>query len=289
MGSLAEERSVILEMKLIADVGLVGFPNVGKSTLLSVTTASKPKIANYHFTTIAPNLGVVQSNNFQFLMADIAGIIKGAHSGLGLGHEFLKHIERTRILIHVVDVSGIEGRDPIEDFELINEELRLYDPVLAEKPQLVAANKTDLLFDDESKKRFEKFIDVVESKGYRVFPISAATKEGVSELITEVTRMLNSLPPENPIYDFYEFDDNERKEEIVSINASYSKDEDVFVLDGIQLKRIVDATDFNDMSALRYLQKYLEKKGAIDSLKSMGLKDGDSIRIADFEFEYFDE
>lgn len=289
LGSLAEEKSVILEMKLIADVGLVGFPNVGKSTLLSVTTASKPKIANYHFTTIAPNLGVVQSNNFQFLMADIAGIIKGAHSGLGLGHEFLKHIERTRILIHVVDVSGIEGRDPIEDFELINEELRLYDPVLAEKPQLVAANKTDLLFDDESKKRFEKFIDVVESKGYRVFPISAATKEGVSELITEVTRMLNSLPPENPIYDFYEFDDNERKEEIVSINASYSKDEDVFVLDGIQLKRIVDATDFNDMSALRYLQKYLEKKGAIDSLKSMGLKDGDSIRIADFEFEYFDE
>ncbi len=289
LGALSEERSIILEMKLIADVGLIGLPNVGKSTLLSVTTASKPKIANYHFTTITPNLGVVESNNFQFLMADIAGIIEGAHKGLGLGHKFLKHIERTRMLIHVVDVSGIEGRDPINDFDMINNELRLYDEILANKPQIVAANKTDLIFNDEAKARFDDFIEYVENKGYDVFPISAATKNGISDLMLEVTKMLNALPVEELIYEAYDFDDDERSEEITKIEASYIEAEDVFLLNGLQLKRILDATDFEDMAALRYLQKYLDKKGVIERLKEMGLTDGSTIRIGDFEFEYYDE
>lgn len=289
LGALSEERSIILEMKLIADVGLIGLPNVGKSTLLSVTTASKPKIANYHFTTITPNLGVVESNNFQFLMADIAGIIEGAHKGLGLGHKFLKHIERTRMLIHVVDVSGIEGRDPINDFDMINNELRLYDEILANKPQIVAANKTDLIFNDEAKARFDDFIEYVENKGYDVFPISAATKNGISDLMLEVTKMLNALPVEELIYEAYDFDDDERSEEITKIEASYIEAEDVFLLNGLQLKRILDATDFEDMAGLRYLQKYLDKKGVIERLKEMGLTDGSTIRIGDFEFEYYDE
>lgn len=190
-GGFAKERQVILEMKLIADVGLVGFPNVGKSTLLSVSTSARPKIANYHFTTIAPNLGVVQIYDTSFVMADIAGIIEGAHEGAGLGHKFLKHIERTKVLIHVVDVSGSEGRDPVEDFDKINKELEQYSPKLLKKPQIVAANKIDLT--DEESPEYIEFKEYVESKGYKVFPMSAPINIGVREVLAEAASQLQQI------------------------------------------------------------------------------------------------
>ena len=191
-GGVAKEREVILEMKLLADVGLVGFPNVGKSTLLSVSTKANPKIANYHFTTITPNLGVVEIFDKSFVMADIAGIIEGAAEGAGLGHYFLKHIERTRVLIHIVDVSGCEGRDPKEDFDKINKELGLYSEKLTTKPQIVAANKIDLISEDDPK--YIEFKEYVESKGYKVFPMSAPINIGVKEVLGEAARMLDELP-----------------------------------------------------------------------------------------------
>jgi len=274
-------------MKLIADVGLVSFPNVGKSTLLSVSTKANPKIANYHFTTITPNLGVVDIFDNGFVMADIAGIIEGAHEGAGLGHFFLKHIERTKLLIHVVDVSGSEGRDPIEDFDKINNELALYDERLTKKPQIVAANKIDMIdLDDES---YLKFKAHVEEKGYKVFPISAPINEGVRELLGEAANMLDRIA-EEPEEEKYELFDFERDNYDPDYKTVYAKmDGDVFVLEGKQLLKIFNSTNFNDMGSLRYLYKYIEKSGALDELIEMGLDEGDIIRIADYELEYWNE
>ncbi|MDD4376689.1 MAG: GTPase ObgE [Eubacteriales bacterium] len=287
-GGFAKERSVILEMKLIADVGLVGFPNVGKSTLLSVSTSAQPKIANYHFTTIAPNLGVVQVFDTSFVMADIAGIIEGAHQGLGLGLKFLKHIERTKVLIHVVDISGSEGRDPIEDFEKINNELKMYSDKILNKPQLVAANKIDMI--DEEDEKYIEFKKYVEEKGYRVFPVSAPINVGVHELMAAAAEELQKVamnPPEEEEYEFFDFEADDKEPDFTEIYTS--KKGDIFVLEGKQLKKIFDSTNFNDMGSLRYLYKYIEKKGAIDKLIEMGLEEGDTIKIFDFEFEYYDE
>jgi GTP-binding protein len=283
-GGAAIERRIILELKLIADVGLVGFPNVGKSTLLSVVTGARPKIANYHFTTLAPNLGVVQYDDSSFVMADIPGLIEGAHQGTGLGLDFLKHIERTRLLIHMVDVSGSEGRDPIEDFETINEELKSYSAKLAEKPQIVAANKMDITDDAQ----YEKFKAYIEEKGLRVFPISAQLHRGVSELIAHAFAVLATLPEEEePNYTFFDTGGEPNSSEYRKIHCS--KDGSVFVLSGMQLDKIFRSTNFNDYGSLRYLYKYIENSGAIDELKKMGLTDGDTIRIGNYEFEYMDE
>ncbi|MGI6733093.1 MAG: GTPase ObgE [Anaerovoracaceae bacterium] len=283
-GGAAIERRIILELKLIADVGLVGFPNVGKSTLLSVVTGARPKIANYHFTTLAPNLGVVQYDDSSFVMADIPGLIEGAHQGTGLGLDFLKHIERTRLLIHMVDVSGSEGRDPIEDFETINEELKSYSAKLAEKPQIVAANKMDITDDAQ----YEKFKAYIEEKGLRVFPISAQLHRGVSELIAHAFAVLATLPEEEePNYTFFDTGGEPNSSEYRKIHCS--KDGSVFVLSGMQLDKIFRSTNFNDYGSLRYLYKYIENSGAIDELKKMELTDGDTIRIGNYEFEYMDE
>ena len=286
-GGFAKERSVILEMKLIADVGLVGFPNVGKSTLLSVSTSARPKIANYHFTTIDPNLGVVKLFDTSFVMADIAGIIEGAHEGAGLGYRFLKHIERTKILIHVVDVSGSEGRDPTEDFDKINEELRQYSDKLAEKPQIIAANKMDLIGEDDE--GYVRFIEYVEGSGYKVFPVSAATKRGVKELLSEALDMLNDpdlAVPEDD-YEYYDFERDDFDPDYRKVEVAY--DGGAFVLTGGQLLKIFNSTNFNDQGSLRYLYRYIENSGAIDRMKEMGIEDGDTIRIEDFEFEYIDD
>lgn len=285
-GGFAQERTIVLVLKLIADVGLVGFPNVGKSTLLSVCTSASPKIANYHFTTITPNLGVVQMYDTSFVLADIPGLIEGAHTGAGLGLDFLKHIERTKMLIHVVDASGSEGREPIEDFEKINRELASYGKKLLSKPQIVAANKMDMA-DDQS---YEAFKAYVEEKGYSVYPICAPINQGVEELMQAALRELSLLAREPEEEEEYQWFDLEKDGEDPDYREIYvSKDGPVYVLSGKQLEKIFNSTNFNDSGSTRYLYRYVEKKGAIDRLKEMGLADGDVVRIIDYEFEYFDE
>lgn len=287
-GGFAQSRNIILELKLIADIGLIGFPNVGKSTLLSVSTSANPKIANYHFTTITPNLGVVEIFDTSFVMADIPGLIEGAHTGAGLGLDFLKHIERTKLLIHVVDVSGSEGRNPIEDFDKINEELGSYGEKLLKKPQLVAANKMDMIEEDDEK--YLQFKSHVEEKGYQVFPICAPINQGVHELLAAAAAELQKLalePQEEEVYESFDFEKDQEDEDYREIYAS--KDGNAFVLEGKQLRKIFNSTNFNDMGSLRYLYKYIEKNGAIDKLKEMGLEEGDTIRVFDYEFEFYDE
>lgn len=287
-GTEAVERDVILELKVIADVGLIGFPNVGKSSLLSVTTSANPKIENYHFTTINPNLGVVNLYDESFVMADIAGIIEGAHKGLGLGLKFLKHIERTRVLIHVVDVSGSEGRNPIEDFDKINKELLLYSEKVSKKPMLVAANKIDLVGEDS--KIYLEFKEYVEKKGYNIFPISAPINQGVDKLMKATLETLKEawkIQEVDEDVEYFDFEKDDFDPEYKNINVS--KKDNVYLLTGKQLKKIFDSTNFNDLGSLRYLYKYIEKRGAINKMIEMGLKEGDLIRIFDYEFEYYDE
>lgn len=286
-GGMPRERNVILELKMIADVGLVGFPNVGKSTLLSVSTKARPKIANYHFTTIAPNLGVVEVGDTSFVTADIAGIIEGASSGAGLGFQFLKHIERTKVLVHVIDVSGSEGRNPIEDFEKINKELRNYSDFLAQKPQVVCANKIDMI--DIEDAEYIEFVKYVESKGIKVFPVSAPINIGVKELLNEVAAMLTVAEDISVTTQYEKFDFDKEESDLNYKEIFCSRDNEVYVLKGEQLSKIFNSTNFNDMGSLRYLYKYIEKSGAISKLIDMGLKEGDTIRIEDFEFEYIDE
>ncbi len=285
-GTDANARDIILELKMIADVGLVGFPNVGKSSLLAVATSAKPKIENYHFTTIEPNLGVVEIGDESFVMADIAGIIEGAHKGLGLGLKFLKHIERTRVLIHIVDVSGSEGRDPIDDFNKIMDELKWYSPKILEKPMIVAANKVDLI--DENGEDYTSFKEYVESGGYKVFPLSAPIDHGVSDLMKQALYEIKNAPePEQIAEGYFDFESDD-------LDPTY-RDVDVYLVDGVyvvegkQLKKIFDSTNFNDFGSLRYLYRYIEKQGAIDRMKELGLEEGNTVRVFDYEFEYYDE
>lgn len=291
-GGEARERRVILEMKLIADVGLVGFPNAGKSSLLAAATSAQPKIADYHFTTIDPNLGVVHLYDSSFVMADIAGLIEGASQGQGLGFRFLKHIERTKVLIHVVDVSGSEGRDPREDFDKINRELAAYSPKIMKKPQLVAANKIDMC--EEDSEEYQAFRRHVEEQGYRVFPLSAPLGLGVKELLAAAFEKLRLVEAEaatepDDESEYFDFAAEENDPAYRHIEARYDEEEDVYVLSGRQLDKIFRSTNFNDMGSLRYLYKYIERSGAIDRLKELGLEEGDIIRINDYDMEYWDE
>ncbi|HAG44869.1 MAG TPA: GTPase CgtA [Clostridium sp.] len=281
-GMPGEERWIKLELKLLADVGLLGFPNVGKSTLLSVVSKARPKIANYHFTTLKPNLGVVSLKGIQnFVIADIPGIIEGAAEGVGLGLDFLRHIERTRLLIHVVDISGLEGRDPIEDFKKINEELKKYSIKLWDRPQIIAANKTDMLFDEEV---FESFKKQLNEMGYnKVFKISAATNQGVDELMKEAAEMLSHIPVQE-----LEISNDERfvPEEKRFTYTIREEEEGIFVVEGSFVDRLLNSVNVNDPDSLRYFHKVLRNKGVLDELKAMGVQDGDTIRLNDFEFEF---
>ena len=281
-GDPGEERSLVLEMKMIADVGLIGFPNVGKSTILSMVSAAKPKIANYHFTTLVPNLGVVQiEQGKSFVMADIPGIIEGANEGVGLGHEFLKHIERTKLLVHVVDVSGIEGRDAIEDFGIINNELEKYNAVLATRPQIVVANKMDIPGAEE---KYEAFKKELESRGYKVFGISAATNKGLKELMYYISDMISTLPDTILL--------EERKDEEVVYTAKEEApfeihvEDGVYVVEGNWLRKVLGSTNITNYDSLQYFQRALKKKGVIAALEEMGIQEGDTVRIFDTEFEY---
>ena len=294
-GGFAKERQVILEMKLIADVGLVGFPNVGKSSLLSVATSARPKIANYHFTTIDPNLGVVNIYDNSFVMADIAGIIEGAHEGAGLGHYFLKHIERTKVLVHIVDVSGSEGRDPKEDFDKINAELAQYSEKLTRKPQIVVANKIDILgcIDSEDLEICDEYIEFknyAEGKGYKVMPMSAAAGYGVKEVIEEAYKLLlivEENPPEEEELEYFDFELDDVEEDYRKVFAEY--DGKNYIITGKQLEKIFNSTNFNDAGSRRYLFKYIENSGVYEELKEMGIEEGDTIQLFDMEFEYYDE
>lgn len=292
-GGVAKERNVILEMKLIADVGLVGFPNVGKSSLLSIATSAQPKIANYHFTTIDPNLGVVKIFDDSFVMADIAGIIEGASEGQGLGFRFLRHIERSKVLIHVVDVSGCEGRDPKEDFDKINNELEAYSPRILRKPQIVAANKIDQLDNLEEDEAYIEFKEYVESKGYKVFPMSAPLNIGVKEVLAaallELQRIEANPEEEDDGYEYFDFEAEDNDPIYKEVYVGYNEEDDVYTIEGKQLAKIFRSTNFNDMGSLRYLYKYIERKGAIEQLKELGLEEGDMIRIENYDMEYWEE
>ena len=283
-GTDGEERWVILELKMIADVGLLGFPNVGKSTFLSVVTAAKPKIANYHFTTLTPNLGVVQTKfGDSFVLADIPGLIEGAAEGVGLGHDFLRHVERTKVLIHIVDISGLEGRDALEDFDNINDELKLYNEKLATRPQVVVANKIDIL-EDESV--YEEFKSTLEERGYKVFKMSAATREGVDDVIAYVSQVLKDaeeieLVSEEELF-IPELDNGEDEGLQVEIENG------VYVVTGKALRRIMYSVNFEDMESIQFFQKSMESQGVFDKLREMGIEDGDTVKIYDIEFEFYD-
>ena len=280
-GLPGEAHDVILELKLLADVGLVGFPNVGKSTLLSVVSKAQPKIANYHFTTLFPNLGVVYvEEGVSFVMADIPGIIEGAADGAGLGHDFLRHVDRCRLLIHVVDVSGSEGRDPVEDFEAINAELKQYSPELAGRKMIVAANKVDIMEDPALLDRLRAH---VESQGMELFEISAAAHQGTRELVKRAAQELQQLPPVM----VYEPTYVERPPEVdTNGRVSIEKFDDTWVVEAPWLQQLIASVNFGDFESRNWFDQKLRQSGLFDKLEEMGIQDGDIVSLYDLEFEY---
>lgn len=280
-GIPGEEWEVSLELKLLADVGLLGYPSVGKSSLISVVSEAKPKIGDYHFTTLVPNLGVVyMGEGNSFVIADIPGLIEGASEGIGLGHEFLKHVERCRLLVHIVDVSGHEGRDPKEDFSRINEELVKFNPELADRPQIVAGNKIDMAEPEQ----IEEFKRWIEEQGYEYYSICAPILEGTKELMNSVWNKLQTLPPikeyeaeEIPVESFIKQDDGFKITQ---------PEEGLFVVEAGWFPRVLRGIDIEDYESLQYMQRVLEKSGVFDALREKGIQEGDTVSIYDIEFEY---
>lgn len=283
-GEKGEAREVEMELKLLADVGLVGFPNVGKSTFLSIVTSAKPKIANYPFTTLVPNLGVVDlGEGRSFVIADIPGLIEGAHSGVGLGHDFLRHVERTKVMIHILDTSGLEGRDPLTDFDKINEELKRYSERLSKKPQVVACNKMDI---PEAEENFKKVSEALTQKGFEVYAISAATRQGIEPLMNRVYNLLETLKDvEEPVEEIsellYHKNTNDKPFNI-------KKEDGVFIVEGDLVEQLLASVNLDDNDSVKYFQKVLRKRGIVDELKQLGVKDGDTVKMQDWEFEYFE-
>lgn len=278
-GKTAKEMDIVLELKILADVGIIGFPNAGKSTLLSMATNANPKIANYHFTTLSPNLGVVSNKYHEdFVMADIPGLIEGASEGLGLGYEFLRHIERTKVLIHVVDAAGLEGMDPVESIQKINAELEKYNPDLLKKPTVIAANKTDI---EEAWENVEKLKEVY---GDKVFPISAATNQGIDDLLHEAFMMLKECPEEIVFAEDYEEEYYDIDKAPFTINKV---GDDTFEVEGVGIEKMLGYTNLEDEKGFAFFQRYLRDKGIIDALEEHGVQEGDTIKIYDLLFEYF--
>lgn len=284
-GEPGEERDIQIELKLIADVGLVGFPSVGKSTLLSVVSAAKPKIADYHFTTLSPNLGVVNTaDQRSFVLADLPGLIEGAHEGIGLGHQFLRHVERTRVILHVLDMAATEGRDPYEDFVKINNELEEYDPTLLERPMMIVANKMDA---PEAEEQLALFKEQLE-KDYPVFPVSSITKEGIRNLLLEVANKLDEIPKNHqPVEEqaervVYRYEKEEKP-------FSITRDPDgAFVLYGEKIERLFKMTDFSREESIQRFARQLRGMGVDDALRDRGANDGDTVRLLDYEFEFME-
>lgn len=281
-GEKGIEKELILELKLLADVGLLGFPNVGKSTFLSRTTSATPKIADYHFTTLEPNLGVVKSDyGDSFVIADIPGIIEGASQGVGLGIQFLRHVERTRLLLHVIDVSGSEGRNPVEDFNTINEELKSYSEKLAGRKQIIVANKIDVMQDETLYKELEK---MAKKNNIEIYKISAATGEGIKELLNHVTEVLKTLPKEEIV------EIKERKIYTLENKDEFTinKEDGIYVVDGPAVQKIMRRVNLEDNESMHYFQKCLEELGVNKKLKEVGVQEGDTVRVVDWELEWYD-
>lgn len=281
-GRVAKEYDVILELKLIADVGLIGFPNVGKSTLLSMVTNANPKIANYHFTTLAPNLGVVEGRyGDSFVLADIPGLVEGASEGVGLGHAFLRHVERTKVFIHVVDAAGVEGDDPVENVRKINQELEAYNPELMKRPQVIAANKTDIPGSEENVERLK---EAYEKEGFEVFPISAATNKGLDELLTKVAEILKNYPEDIVFEEEYEeYDEVAVDQEPFTVEI----EDEVYVVRGVGVEKMIGYTNIDTEKGFAFFQRYLKEKGIIEALEEKGIQEGDTVRIYDMEFEFW--
>ena len=278
-GRKGESLEIVLELKLLADVGLVGFPNVGKSSLLSVISAAKPKIDNYHFTTLQPNLGVVRvADEMSFVVADIPGLIEGASAGAGLGHEFLKHVERTRLLIHVIDVSGFEGRDPVEDYYLINEELNSYNLSLGDKEQIVFANKMDLPGAEEG---LEKLKAELEPKGIKIFDGSVATTRNLEPMLYYVWERLKANPVKYETYD-EEYVEVETIAEPITVERIGND----YIVEGDEIEYVLNSINFEDNESIKYFQDMLRKKGIVDRLEALGIQEGDPVFICDMEFEF---
>ena len=284
-GQEAIEIEVLLELKVIADVGLVGFPNVGKSTFLSRVTNAQPKIANYHFTTLQPNLGVVDmEDGYGFVIADIPGLIEGASEGVGLGHEFLRHIERTKVMVHIVDAAGTEGRDPIADIKAINKELEAYNPELLKKPQVIAANKMDAVYGDENE-IITKLKTEFEKDGIKVFPISAVSGQGLKALLYQIKELLSKCPKEITVYE-PEFDPALKffKDEPYTIERA---DDGAFVVEGPKIDKMLGYTNIDSEKGFLFFQKFMREQGILKELEKMGITDGDTVRMYGNEFDYY--
>lgn len=285
-GQKAMEMNVVLELKVIADVGLVGFPNVGKSTFLARVTNAKPKIGNYHFTTTSPNLGVVDLGGGNgFVIADIPGLIEGASEGLGLGHEFLRHIERTKVIIHLVDAASTEGRDPIEDIKLINSELVSYNAELASRPQVIAANKIDVFYGEEGEEVLQKIKDTFEPQGIKVFPISAVSGKGIKELLYHVKEMLDNLDQTPVVFEREFF-----PEDMVNSQEPYEvwkEEEHLYVVEGPRIERMLGYTNLDSEKGFTFFQRFLRENGILEELEALGIEEGDTVRMYGLEFDYY--
>ena len=287
-GQPAQELEVLLELKVIADVGLVGFPNVGKSTFLSRVTNAQPKIANYHFTTLSPNLGVVDTENGGFVIADIPGLIEGASEGVGLGHEFLRHIERTRVLVHIVDAASTEGRDPVDDIYKINKELEAYNPEIAARPQLIAANKIDCIFEDGEENPVDRLRTEFEPKGIKVYPVSAATGQGIRELLFGIRQLLDESPAERIVFEQEFFPEDVLITENLPYTVTKAEDDPhVFVVEGPKIEKMLGYTNLDSEKGFAFFQRFLKDGGILDELENAGIEEGDTVRMYGFDFDYY--
>ncbi len=287
-GQNAKEMEVILELKTIADVGLIGFPNVGKSTFLSRVTNAKPKIANYHFTTLNPNLGVVDLEGTDgFVIADIPGLIEGASEGIGLGHEFLKHIERTRVMVHMVDAASTEGRDPINDIYVINKELFDYDENLSKKPQVIAANKCDCFYGTEEETVITLLKEEFEPQGIKVFPISAVSGKGVKELLYYIKEQLDKLGKDPIVYEQEYFPEDEFVYSNEPYTTYYDEEDDMYIVEGPRIERMLGYTNLESEKGFEFFQKFLKENGILEELENLGIEDGDTVRMYGLQFDYY--
>lgn len=287
-GQNAKEMEVILELKTIADVGLIGFPNVGKSTFLSRVTNAKPKIANYHFTTLNPNLGVVDLEGTDgFVIADIPGLIEGASEGIGLGHEFLKHIERTRVMVHMVDAASTEGRDPINDIYVINKELFDYDENLSKKPQIIAANKCDCFYGTEEETVITLLKEEFEPQGIKVFPISAVSGKGVKELLYYIKEQLDKLGKDPIVYEQEYFPEDEFVYSNEPYTTYYDEEDDMYIVEGPRIERMLGYTNLESEKGFEFFQKFLKENGILEELENLGIEDGDTVKMYGLQFDYY--